>query len=112
MHADIYSYFDNLPPERAEALQRIRNIVLQMYPEARESMTYKMPTYEVGDNWLAIGNHKHHYAIYTCSTDVIQPYLDKHDDVSAGKGCLRFKDKHELAENDLKAVIVRAMNQK
>jgi hypothetical protein len=52
----------------------------------------------------------YYIAIYTCSSEIIAPYLAKHPNIDHGKGCLSFKDRDTLDLEALKAVIRLALN--
>ena len=55
MNPDIKNYFDQLPVQRREALEAVRALILELAPHARETMRYRMPTYELDDVLCALG---------------------------------------------------------
>lgn len=112
MHPEIAEYINALPDHRAVALGAIHHLIVSMYPRVKQSLLYKMPTYTLGENWIAMGSQKAHYGVYTCSLIVIQPYLDKHPEIDAGKGCLRFSDTQKVVMADLRPVIQAALTLK
>lgn len=112
MHPGIADYINALPDHRAVALGAIHHLIVSMYPQVEQSLLYKIPTYTLGENWVAIGSQKAHYGVYTCSSTVIQSYLVKHPEIDAGKGCLRFRDTQKVVIADLRLVIQAALTLK
>lgn len=76
---------------------------------SEESMRYKMPTYELGEGWIALANQKDYISVYTCSAEHIVNFKKKHPKIKTGKGCINFKDGDDIPLNDLKGVIKSAM---
>ena len=109
MNKAIHDYLAALPELRRQRLTHIHERITALVPAVVQSMKYKMPTYELGDHWLSIGNQKAHISVYTCKPELIAPYLKKHPKISAGKGCLRFRDSQDLVLDDLRIVIEKAL---
>jgi len=109
MHSEIAAYLASVPAHRAKSLAQIHDLIMSEFPQATESMEYKMPTYKIGDNWLAIANQKAHISFYTCDPALIQPYLDQHPNIRAGKGCLRFRDTQTVDLPTLRTVVRLAL---
>ncbi len=80
-----------------------------MYPSARPSMKYKMPTYELETSWIAIANQKNYISLYTCSAEHISSFKKKYPKIQTGKGCINFKDSDEIPYEYLKPVIKSAL---
>ena len=107
---DLEAYYPSgLPTTRRERLQAIEAQIRAICPEAVRSLKYKMPTFETEAGWMAIGNQKHHLAVYTCTPEKIAPDIAKHRKIDHGKGCLRFKDRDTLDLDALGAVIRLAL---
>lgn len=67
MH-EVMTYLHAVPPKRQQRLQTLHDMILELYPDATVDMTYKMPTYRVGEGWVAIANQKNYVALYTCGS--------------------------------------------
>jgi len=98
-------YYKVLEKERRKKLLSIHNLILKLYPRTVVSMRYKMPTFEVNEKWMSIGNQKHHIAVYTCDKKYIESYITKHPQISSGKGCIRFKDTDKIVMVDMQELI-------
>jgi len=60
----VDQYLDQQPPERRAALAQIRALVLESIPGAKETMRYRMPTYELDQVVCAFASQKHHMSLY------------------------------------------------
>jgi len=108
MHV-IDEYMGSIPPGRRPRIDKLIGGIRSWFPEASVSMKYKMPTFEMYGNWVAVANRKNYVSLYTCSEETIQPYIEKHPEVKHGKGCLNFRDRDEIDFPDLREVVVRAL---
>jgi len=48
-------------------------------------MKYKMPTYQVGDGWVAIANQKNYISLYTCGYHHIVGFKNNNPGIKTGK---------------------------
>lgn len=104
--SEVQGYLKNVPPERLNVLfSRIR----KRFPEATLSLRYRMPTFELGDAWIAVGNQKSYLSVYTCERAHIEPYLKVHPKTKVGTGCLNFPDNAQIDLEALDAVIDQAL---
>lgn len=109
MNAEIEQYLQPLPIERVTTLRSIIDLILRLYPDAEASMKYKMPTFSVGDGWVAVANQKHYISLYTCDYSHIKAFKEKHPKIKTGKGCINFKPSAELPVGDIELVIKHAI---
>lgn len=62
---NIDEYIADFPPEIQEILQKIRRIVRASAPEAKEKISYQMPTFTLnGKNLVHFAAFKHHIGFY------------------------------------------------
>lgn len=108
----IDEYMAQVPRGRRGRMEGLIGRIRAWFPDARISMKYKMPTFEIGDNWVAVGNRKSYVSLYTCSEKHISPYVEKHPATRCGKGCINFRDRDEIDFEDLKEVITHALDVK
>lgn len=106
---DVKTYIDNIPEERKKRFLSIIATIKKLYPDAEESMKYKMPTYIYNDNWIAAASQKQYISVYTCSAEHLKQFKSEHPGVKTGKGCINFQDKDEIPIKDLERVIVNAI---
>jgi uncharacterized protein YdhG (YjbR/CyaY superfamily) len=109
MDKDVKAYFNSVPPSRAELVNELHELIVKLFPDSIVDMKYKMPTYHVGDGWVAIANQKNYVSLYTCSAAHIGDFKEKHPKYKTGKGCINFRERDQLPLEDLKGVIEHAI---
>ena len=109
MMREVQTYFNATPPERQKRLNQLHLMIVELYPDATINMKYKMPTYQVGEGWVAIANQKNYVSFYTCGYHHIEKFKVKHPKINTGKGCIRFKDRDPLPLAELQLVVKHAI---
>lgn len=109
MDKSVAQYIRSMPENRREKAMALHKLTMQLFPEARLSMQYKMPTYHWRDNFIAWGNKKSYLSVYTCSRARIADFRRKYPQIPGGVGCLNFRDKDEFPLPALKKVIRNAL---
>lgn len=116
----VKEYLSELPEDRREAIEKVREVILKNLPEGyEESMQYGMISYVIPHSiytegyhcdpkqavpFISLASQKNHMAIY-----FMHLYLDKEADewfrneykatgkkLDMGKSCLRFKNVNDL----------------
>lgn len=105
----VEAYLARLPEPRAGRGRALHALVLKLFPQAVVSLDYRMPTYRVGENFLAWASQKQYFSVYTCSTERIAAFKHKRPDVRSGVGCLNFRDRDVFAAADLRLVVKDAL---
>lgn len=106
---DLDAYLAAIPAARVERFASIRALIRRLYPEAVESMRYRMPTFEYRDGWIALANQKHYISVYTCMAAHIAGFRARHPAIKTGTGCINFRDRDEIPLDDLAQVIRNAL---
>jgi len=105
----IGRYIARVPEARRERALALHGLILSLFPQAAVSLEQRMPTYRLGDNFIAWGSLQQHLAVYACSAERIAGYLARHPEMQAGLGCLRFRDHQRLPLADLAQVVKNAL---
>ena len=53
-NAEVKAYLEGVPAERKGKVDTLHSLVVKLFPDALVDMRYKMPTYTVGEGWVAI----------------------------------------------------------
>jgi uncharacterized protein YdhG (YjbR/CyaY superfamily) len=106
---NIDNYLSAVPESRFERVNELLSEIQKWYPKAELTMKYKMPTFELNGNWIAVANQKSYVSVYTCGYYHIDSYKKKHPETKSGKGCLNFRDKDKIHFKDLKDVVKSAL---
>jgi uncharacterized protein YdhG (YjbR/CyaY superfamily) len=86
----VDQYINQFPESTQKILESIRELINEMAPEAKETIAYKMPTFELGSNKLHFAAFKKHigfYAVYFQDSELDQK-LEKY---RTTKDTIQFK---------------------
>jgi len=106
---DVKDYLAEVPDDRKETVNAILQCIRNLYPDAAESMRYKMPTFESDTGWVAVANQKNYVSVYTCMPKHLEKFKKAHPKIKTGKGCINFKPGDSIPFTDLENVIHSAM---
>lgn len=109
MDKEISHYLAQHPKERVAMLTQLFELILSLYPDANASLAYKMPTFKYKDGWVAFANQKHYVSLYTCGAHHLIEFKKQQPTVKTGTGCINFPPNKPLPLEDIKAVIVSAI---
>lgn len=109
MNKELQIYIQSVPPARSERFNTIHSLIINLYPDAVVDLSYKMPTYKVGEGWVALANQKQYLSLYTCGYHHIEAFKENNPAIKTGKGCINFRDKDELPIDDIELVIRHAI---
>ena len=102
-------YLASIPAPRRVRFDSIRALIHETYPDAVESMRYRMPTFEYRSGWIALANQKHCISVYTCMAAHIAGFKKRHPAIKTGTGCINFHDRDEIPLPELRQVIENAL---
>ena len=113
----VEEYLDDLPPDRLEALETVRDVILDNLPDGfEEAMNWGMITYQVPlsrypDTYnkqplmlAALASHKNHMAVYLTGVYAddesrerfTAAYKETGKRLDMGKSCVRFRKLDDL----------------
>lgn len=108
--SDAQAYFEALPAERREALLALRDLIAEaLPPETRETMSYRLPTYELADEQVcSLGAQKHYLCLYVCNIPALDAHREAFSHLDCGKSCIRFKKLDDLPLDAVRDVVAHA----
>ena len=87
----VEAYFESLPAEQREPLQKLRETIAAAAPEAEEGITYGMPGFLLGGKGFAgYMAFKDHYSFFPMSPGAIDAHRSELGDRVTGKGTISF----------------------
>jgi uncharacterized protein YdhG (YjbR/CyaY superfamily) len=110
MDDSVEAYLAAVPDDRKPVVETLHRLIVDLYPEVSVDMQYKMPTYHVGEAWVALANQKRYVSLYTCGYHHIADFKQKHPNTKTGKGCINFKPTEKLPLTDIRAVVRHAID--
>lgn len=103
--ASVDAYLAGLPDDQRAALQRLREQILAIVPQAQEVISYGMPGYRVDGHVVAgFAAFRHHLSYFPHSGTVLTELADQVADYTQTKGSLHFS-----AQKGLPTSLVRAL---
>ena len=87
----IDKYLKRFPDEQRESLQYLREMILSIVPQAKETLSYGMPAFEI-DGKVVVGfdGFKNHCSYFPHSGSVLEELEDFPEWCEVSKGTLRF----------------------
>lgn len=102
----VDSYFESLPPEQREPLQKLRETIAAAAPETEEGITYSMPGFLLGGKgFVGYMAFKDHYSFFPMSPKAIEAHRDELGDRVTGKGTISFDYGERLPVTLVKKVV-------
>ena len=65
--ASVEEYMTTIPEHARANMERLRQTIKAAAPEAREAISYKMPTFQQDGLVVAYSAHKKHYSLHAVS---------------------------------------------
>lgn len=90
MSEDVAAYVDAIDPDRRPLFDRVHRLIMDVQPGAQVVLSYKMPTYAVGDRQLHVGVWKHGLSFYGWQPGRDGGLARRHPRLDNGKGTLRL----------------------
>jgi uncharacterized protein YdhG (YjbR/CyaY superfamily) len=88
-YTSIDEYISAFSPEIQEILQKLREVIKESAPDAKEKISYAMPTFEQYGNLVHFAAFKNHIGFYP-APDGINQFQDEVAEYHASKGTLQF----------------------
>jgi uncharacterized protein YdhG (YjbR/CyaY superfamily) len=101
-----------LPADQRAALQRLREIVARVAPEAVDAISYGAPAFRYHDRpLLAYAAYKAHCSLFPMSPELIELHRDELEGFVTAKGTLQFTPDHPLPTDLVERIVRERMAQ-
>ena len=90
MDQAVQHYVDAIAPPTRPLFDRVHRLVLEVSPDAEVVLSYKMPTYVVGERLLHVGAWAHGVSLYGWDAGRDAGFAARHPELDSGKGTLRL----------------------
>jgi uncharacterized protein YdhG (YjbR/CyaY superfamily) len=88
---DVEEYLAGLPEEPRATLEKLRQTIKSVAPEATEVISYQIPTIKLrGRGLVAFAAFKNHCSLFPMSMAVIRAHQDELQSFYTSKGTIRF----------------------
>lgn len=85
----IDEYIDTFPEEVQEILQKIRETIQQTAPDAKEVISYQMPTFRLHGILVHFAAFKHHISFFP-TPSAIEAFKEELSSYETSKGTVKF----------------------
>lgn len=111
---DVMSYINKQEPEIKKRLETLRSLILEIFPDAIENISYAMPSYRTVPGkrpFVYMGVAKNHigiYALHGTLSDALQKQLQP---LVGGRGTLQLVNSQPLPLNLIEKALIELREQ-
>ena len=88
-YATIDEYLATVPKKVQGILQELRQAIREAAPEAREAMSWQMPTFKLNGDLVHFAAHKNHIGFYPAPS-AIEAFKEELSAYKTSKGAVQF----------------------
>ena len=85
----IEEYISQFPPEVQEILEKMQQVIKDAAPEAKEKISYQMPTFYLNGKLIHFAAHKKHIGLYP-TPGAIEAFKEELSAYNSAKGSVQF----------------------
>lgn len=100
----IEEYIAGFPDDIQPKLNEIRDIIRKNAPEAKEKISWGMPTFTQKKNLVHFSGNKHHVGFYP-GVEAIEVFKDKLTEYKTSKGAIQFPYSKPLPEKLISEIV-------
>ena len=110
---EVLAYIDAIDADRRPLFDRVHRLVMEVQPDARVVLSYKMPTYVTGTRQLHVGVWKHGLSFYGWEHGSDSGLVTGHPHLDNGKGTLRLPltEAVGISDDELRAFLAAALTE-
>jgi len=102
---EVDAYMKELSPGRRSPLAVVRDLIHDAIPAVRETMRYRMPTYELDEVVCCFASQKHYMSLYL-DAELVEANRMAFIGLDVGKSCVRFRRLEDLPLDTVREIIV------
>lgn len=88
-YESIDDYISNFSPEVQQILQTLRTVIKELVPDAKEKISYQMPTFALHGNLVHFAAYKNHIGFYPAASG-IAAFKSELEQYKGSKGAIQF----------------------
>lgn len=109
MHDHIQRYINSGSTEQQALIGRLEGLILELFPDARQTIYYGLPTYKSGKGQVSVGFWKEGVTLYTTNPEHIAAFKAANPKIRTNKASINFKIADPLPIEEVEGVVRRAM---
>jgi len=107
---EIEKYILSQPEQVREGLEKLRQIVKKIVPDAEEVISYQMPAFKYHGLLLCYAGWNNHIGLYPCNSKTIVKFKEDLKDYSLSKGTIRFPLDKPLPDELIEKIVRSRIN--
>lgn len=92
---------DRVSDERRVLADKIHLHLITEFPNLATLVSWGLPTYKLGKQWISLNYNKLGVVLYSCRTDLVGKFKVQHPEMKTGKGCIHLNLKKPIPFEDL-----------
>ncbi|NWJ50831.1 MAG: DUF1801 domain-containing protein [Bacteroidetes bacterium] len=108
---DIDTYLALQPEDVRIVLQRLRQIIIKIIPDAQEVISYNMPAFKYHGMLVGFAAFKNHCSFFPWNGSTVEQFKDDLVNFSTTKGTIRFTIGNPIPDELLTKMIIFRINQ-
>ncbi len=101
----IDEYIADFPPETRQVLEEMRELIRSSAPEATETISYAIPTFDLnGRHLVHFAGYKHHVGFYPVPSG-IEAFKEELTPYKSGKGSAQFPLGKPIPEDLIRRIV-------
>jgi uncharacterized protein YdhG (YjbR/CyaY superfamily) len=107
----VRDYIDGIPPEHRPLFDRLHRLVVETHPEARLTLSYKMPTFRAGRRRLFLGAWKHGVSMYGWDQARDGGFVARHPELKTSTGTIQLRpaDAEAIPDDEFRDLVRAAL---
>jgi uncharacterized protein YdhG (YjbR/CyaY superfamily) len=107
----VLRYIEGLDPRHRPLFDRVHRLILTAHPEAAVVLSYKIPSYQVGQRRLYLGAWQHGVSMYGWRQDRDGGFVARHPELKTSKGTIRLRsqDADAIPDEEILALVSAAL---
>jgi uncharacterized protein YdhG (YjbR/CyaY superfamily) len=109
-YTTIDEYIKSFPEETQKILQQLREDLQQMVPEAKQKISYAIPTFMLNGNLIHFAGYKNHIGLYP-GGKAVEALADDLKNYKTSKGTVQFPIDKPLPMDLIKKIVAFCVSQ-
>ena len=106
----IDEYIIKFPPNVQNILQKIRQLIKDLAPKAKETISYQIPTFKLNGNLVHFAAYKNHIGFYP-TPSAIKEFKNELSIYKLGKGTIQFPINQPIPYDLIKKIVKFRINE-
>jgi uncharacterized protein YdhG (YjbR/CyaY superfamily) len=103
----VDDYMATLPEDRLVALEHVRQLILDLVPDAEETISYQIPIYKYHGHLVGFAAFKNHLSFAVCDGNILKTYENELKNFKTAPSMIRFSPEKPIPDALLTELILQ-----